>query len=169
LISLSQVRLLEQKVENAVTKILQLQKENAELREKCALYESKTNKLAEQVSIFEADQNKIEEGLVSVLNKLNTIEDSINNTHESDYVSQKSSADETFMNSAEDSSAFSLQNNNSLEQNLSEETILTEDISSSTTTMDSGLNFDMPEIQEEPNDSPSSNFEQSENNQFDIF
>ena len=32
MISLSQVRLLEQKVENAVTKILQLQKENAELR-----------------------------------------------------------------------------------------------------------------------------------------
>ena len=99
MISLSQVRLLEQKVENAVTKILQLQKENAELREKCELYESKTNKLAEQVSIFEADQTKIEEGIVSVLNKLNSVEDSIKSTQESDYASLKSSADEVFENS----------------------------------------------------------------------
>ena len=37
MISLDQVRLLEQKVENAVNKIIQLQKENAELKERCDL------------------------------------------------------------------------------------------------------------------------------------
>ena len=169
MISLSQVRLLEQKVENAVTKILQLQKENAELREKCELYESKTNKLAEQVSIFEADQTKIEEGIVSVLNKLNSVEDSIKSTQESDYASLKSSADEVFENSAEDSSLNPPQNNSEFDKNHSEEKIITEDTSSITTTIDTGFNFDMPEIQEETNNSQSSDFEQNEINQFDIF
>ena len=68
MISLDQVHLLEQKVENAVAKILQLQKENESLRERCAFLESKVNNLNEKVSVFEADQDKIEEGIVNVLN-----------------------------------------------------------------------------------------------------
>ena len=66
MISLDQVHLLEQKVENAVAKILQLQKENESLRERCAFLESKANNLNEKVSVFEADQDKIEEEFNSV-------------------------------------------------------------------------------------------------------
>jgi len=93
LISLDQVRLLEQKVENAVNKILQLQKENAELREKCAFFESKANNLNQRVSDFEADQNKIEEGIENVLKRLNIVEDAVKNTIEP--VSNKSTEEST--------------------------------------------------------------------------
>ena len=56
MISLDQVRLLEQKVENAVNKILQLQKENAELKEKCAFLESQASNLNQKVSKTEVEK-----------------------------------------------------------------------------------------------------------------
>ena len=77
MISLDQVRLLEQKVENAVNKILQLQKENAEFKEKCAFLESQASNLNQKVSNYESDQNKIEEGIVNALKRLNVVEDAV--------------------------------------------------------------------------------------------
>lgn len=77
MISLDQVRLLEQKVENAVNKILQLQRENAELKERCAFLESQASNLNQKVSNYESDQNQIEEGIVKVLKRLNVVEDAV--------------------------------------------------------------------------------------------
>ena len=77
MISLDQVRLLEQKVENAVNKILQLQRENAELKERCAFLESQASNLNQKVSNYESDQNQIEEGIVKVLKRLNGVEDAV--------------------------------------------------------------------------------------------
>ena len=99
MITLDQVRLLEQKVENAINKINQLQKENTELKEKCAFLESKANNLNQKVSDFESDQNIIEEGIANVLKRLNSVEDVIKNTTELDtsVVSESSALDSNSM------------------------------------------------------------------------
>ena len=62
MISLDQVILLEEKVENAVAKIVQLNAENAALRRKCAELTNALSAKTEQFSSFQTDQGKIEEG-----------------------------------------------------------------------------------------------------------
>ncbi len=77
MISLDQILLLQEKVENAVAKIAQLNAENAALRRKCA---ELTNALAaetEQFSAFQNNQSKIEEGILSALKKLDTVESKV--------------------------------------------------------------------------------------------
>lgn len=77
MISLDQILLLQEKVENAVAKIAQLNAENAALRRKCA---ELTNALAaetEQFSSFQNSQNKIEEGILSALKKLDAVENKV--------------------------------------------------------------------------------------------
>ena len=77
MISLDQVQLLEKKVESAVAKIVELQNENSELKQKCIAYKSRSEELQNQASSFEADQNKIEQGILHVLDRLNIVEDSV--------------------------------------------------------------------------------------------
>ena len=77
MISLNQVQLLERKVENAVSKIVALQKQNELLQSKCKDLELKNEQLNEKVFNFEREQNTIEQGLLSVLNRLDFVEDSI--------------------------------------------------------------------------------------------
>lgn len=77
MISLDQILLLQEKVENAVAKIAQLNAENAALRRKCA---ELTNALAaetEQFSSFQDNQSKIEEGILSALKKLDAVENKV--------------------------------------------------------------------------------------------
>lgn len=77
MISLDQILLLQEKVENAVAKIAQLNAENAALRRKCA---ELTNALAaetEQFSSFQDNQSKIEEGILSALKKLDAVENRV--------------------------------------------------------------------------------------------
>lgn len=77
MISLEQILLLQEKVENAVSKIEQLNAENAALRRKCA---ELTNVLAaktEQFSSFQNDQNKIEEGILTALQRLDAVENKV--------------------------------------------------------------------------------------------
>lgn len=77
MISLEQILLLQEKVENAVSKIEQLNAENAALRRKCA---ELTNVLAaktEQFSSFQNNQNKIEEGILAALHKLDAVESKV--------------------------------------------------------------------------------------------
>ena len=77
MISLNQVQLLERKVENAVSKIVALQKQNELLQSKCKDLELKNEQLNEKVFNFEREQNTIEQGILSVLNRLDFVEDSI--------------------------------------------------------------------------------------------
>lgn len=77
MISLDQVLLLEEKVENAVAKIEQLNAENAALRRKCAELTNALSAKTEQFSTFQTDQDKIEAGILKALEKLNTVENAI--------------------------------------------------------------------------------------------
>jgi len=77
MISLDQVYLLEQKVESAVTKIQQLQDENAALRKKCEELTNALSAKSEQLSTIEQDQGQIESGILKALDRLNSIENSV--------------------------------------------------------------------------------------------
>lgn len=77
MISLDQILVLEQKVENAVVKIQQLNAENAALRRKCAELTNALTAKTEQFSNFEADQKMIEDGILKALQKLSTVENAV--------------------------------------------------------------------------------------------
>lgn len=84
MISLDQVQLLEHKVETAVAKIADLQKENDFLRNKFSELKvqydemQKANvELSAKVSLFEQNQPTIESGIMKALERLNNIEDSV--------------------------------------------------------------------------------------------
>ena len=182
MISLDQVRLLEQKVEKAVSKILQLQKENAELKERCAFLESKAENLNKKVSDFESDQNKIEEGIANALQRLNMIEDSVRSAIELDSsnnpaISEDSAVfEESIPETVESSDSFipteiqedisnqSSENDFQLEipenqfEDSNQETVI--DIPKDDSVLNS-FNFDEPTFEMEQN--------QQNSNQFDIF
>ena len=182
MISLDQVRLLEQKVENAVNKIIQLQKENAELKERCAFLESQAESLNKKVSDFECDQNEIEVGIANALERLNFVEDSVRSAVELDSSNtdtEDNSAvfEESFSETVESSDTiistefqeenfsstepvidFQLESTENQVEEQNQETFI------GTPTDDSasfGFNFDEPSpVAEEPSQNP---------NQFDIF
>ena len=77
MITLDQVKLLEQKIESAVDKITQLQAENDALRSKCSELTNALSAKSEQLSFLEQDQNMIESGILKALDRLNSIENSV--------------------------------------------------------------------------------------------
>ncbi|MCR5620914.1 MAG: hypothetical protein K6G18_03585 [Treponema sp.] len=84
MISLDQVLLLQKKVETAVEKINfltgqieQLKNDNDALRTKCAELTKALDEKTELVSSLEANQGKIEEGILTALNRLDTVENAI--------------------------------------------------------------------------------------------
>lgn len=84
MISLDQIQLLEKKVETAVVKIAELQKENDFLRNKFSelkvqneeLQQSNTE-LTAKLSLYEQNQPRIEQGIMNALQCLNNVEDSV--------------------------------------------------------------------------------------------
>ena len=88
MISLDQIQLLEQKVELAVKKISELQKENDFLRSEFSALKVKSDELQKtnvelqnKVTVFESDQPRIEQGIINALKYLDNVEDSVLNTH----------------------------------------------------------------------------------------
>ncbi len=84
MISLDQVLLLQKKVETAVGKINfltgqieQLKNDNDALRTKCAELTKALDEKTELVSSLEANQGKIEEGILTALNRLDTVENAV--------------------------------------------------------------------------------------------
>ena len=77
MISLDQVHILEKKVESAVSKIVELKNENAALKHRISLLEKDNAELSSKVSVFEKEQNRVEEGILSVLNRLDEVEDTV--------------------------------------------------------------------------------------------
>lgn len=77
MISIEQIHLLEQKVENAVGKIAQLKAENEELRNKCTELSNTLANKNEQLNAFEQDQNKIEGCILKALDRLNSVENAV--------------------------------------------------------------------------------------------
>ena len=100
MISLDQIQLLEQKVELAVKKISELQKENDFLRSEFSALKVKSDELQKlnvelqnKVTVFESDQPRIEQGIINALKYLDNVEDSVLNTH-----SQLTSVSDTVSN-----------------------------------------------------------------------
>lgn len=77
MITLDQIRILEQKVEEAVSLIQRLKQENKDLTAQCVALEEEKNSLTERISAYEADQERIEQGIIQTLEKLNVIENSV--------------------------------------------------------------------------------------------
>lgn len=77
MLSLDQVRLLEDRVQNAVGKIQTLTSENAHLRSELSALQTRVVELEGLVNTFKDDQGRIEEGILNALDKLSAFEDSV--------------------------------------------------------------------------------------------
>lgn len=77
MISIDQVLLLQQKVESAVQKIVQLKAENDALRSKCSELTNALSEKTELLNSFTADEKKIEDSILGALDRLNKIENSV--------------------------------------------------------------------------------------------
>jgi chromosome segregation ATPase len=75
MISLEQVKLLEERVKKAVARIGALQREKSELRAKLGGYEKRISELEDLVSDVRDNQNEIEAGLLNALKQLDALED----------------------------------------------------------------------------------------------
>lgn len=81
MISLEQIRLLENKVQKAVSLITGLQDENATLKQKQSEYESRIRELESLIEDFRNEQSEIEQGIVSALNRLEDLEAAAQELH----------------------------------------------------------------------------------------
>ncbi len=70
MITLEQIRLLEERVRRAVDRIAGLQEENRELRTKAGQYEERVSELETRIDRFTKDQNQIEDGIKKALDRL---------------------------------------------------------------------------------------------------
>ena len=77
MISLDLVHVLEKKVESAVSKIIELKNENTALKNRISILEKENTDLNSKVSVFEREQNRVEESILSVLNRLDVVEDTV--------------------------------------------------------------------------------------------
>ena len=114
MISLDQVLMLQKKVETAVEKISflkgqieQLKSENDALHTKCAELTKALDEKTELVSSLESNQGKIEEGILSALNRLDTVENSLLDGSAEKAPEEVSS--ETFSNEAQPEVSFDQQ------------------------------------------------------------
>ncbi len=76
MLTLDQVRLLENRVEKAVGKITSLTDENTLLRNQLSGLQTRVSELEGLVRTFRDDQGRIEEGILSALDRLSAFEDS---------------------------------------------------------------------------------------------
>lgn len=77
MISLEQIKLLEIKVENALQRIIELQNKNSQLKIENGDLQAEIDLLQEQCTRFEQDEVKIEQGILSVLHRLDSVEDTL--------------------------------------------------------------------------------------------
>jgi chromosome segregation ATPase len=77
MISLEQIRVLEQKVQAAVSRIRALSGENSTLKERLGEYEKRVAELETLVSSFKAEQDEIEAGIVAALRQLDDLEHTV--------------------------------------------------------------------------------------------
>ncbi len=77
MISLEQIRSLEQKINLMVEELSRLRDENAKLRATIKSTQSKTADLESLVNTYKQEQEAIEEGILSVLAKLDKLEDEV--------------------------------------------------------------------------------------------
>ena len=76
MITLDQVQLLEKKIEEIISMMNNLQKQNSALQEKNRELIERNSLLMQRISSFEADQNRIDQGILNALDRLNSMENS---------------------------------------------------------------------------------------------
>jgi chromosome segregation ATPase len=77
MISLEQIRSLEQKVNLVIEQLNRSREENAKLRAKVKSTQTKTADLESIVNRYKQEQSAIEKGILSVLSKLDKLEDEV--------------------------------------------------------------------------------------------
>lgn len=77
MISLEQIKKLEERVLAAVERIRALSAENATLKTNLTRYEQRIDELEKLVSAFKSEQAEIEAGILSALTQLDSLEDSV--------------------------------------------------------------------------------------------
>ncbi len=77
MISLEQIRSLQERVHTAVSRIRTLSAENATLKERLESNEKRISELETLISAFKSDQEEIEAGIVAALRHLDELEDSV--------------------------------------------------------------------------------------------
>lgn len=83
MISLDQVRLLEQKVEGMLALFSRLKSEKSALEKENGELKAELETLRAKCGRFEQDEAKLEQGILSVLNRLNDMEDAVQNVMDS--------------------------------------------------------------------------------------
>lgn len=86
MISLDQVRLLEQKVESMLALFSRLKSEKSALEKENGELKAELETLKAKCGRFEQDEAKLEQGILSVLNRLNDMEDAVQNVMDSSAV-----------------------------------------------------------------------------------
>ena len=82
MITLDQIKQLDQKVRKAIDKIASLKNENNMLQEKLDNYQLRIEELEVLIDTFKEDQGEIESGIIDALNQLDILEDNIDPSKE---------------------------------------------------------------------------------------
>jgi uncharacterized protein YlxW (UPF0749 family) len=77
MVSLDQIKILEEKVQNAVAYITKLKQENSLLQKSLEKYRKRIDELEVLINEYKEDQNAIEEGIKNALLHLDKLEDFI--------------------------------------------------------------------------------------------
>ncbi|MFP4152596.1 MAG: cell division protein ZapB [Alkalispirochaeta sp.] len=77
MLSIDQVRLLEERVQRVIARTGELQRENGSLRERLEEYEGRIRELQEQIDRFVSNQADIEQGVLNALHRLDEVEDAV--------------------------------------------------------------------------------------------
>lgn len=77
MITVEQIRLLEQKVHQAVERIDLLNQENRSLKSKLEHYQTRIAEFERLIESFKKDQSEIEQGIITALDELNRLEDEL--------------------------------------------------------------------------------------------
>jgi len=89
MIRVEQIRLLESKVQKAVSLLSSLQEENSLLKTRLGEYEKRVDDLEYLLEEFKEEQQEIEQGIISALNKLETLETAAKQSQDSSLEEKK--------------------------------------------------------------------------------
>lgn len=112
MISIDQVLLLQQKVESAVQKIVELKSENDALRRQCSELTNALSEKSELLASFSANEKKIEDSILGALDRLNRIENSVISSAGQNTASKSEAAPLSSTQSVVDSNQVSENTNN---------------------------------------------------------
>ncbi len=77
MLSLEQVRLLDERVQRVITRTSELQRENRELRERLEGYQERIQDLEGKIEQYSSNQAEIEQGVLNALQRLDEVEDAV--------------------------------------------------------------------------------------------